>query len=54
MKCGVCEHCGDTYELPKEMKEGKIYKCLRCGKEYKLKIVSMDEFVFYRLKTTKM
>lgn len=54
MKCGVCEHCGDTFELPKGLIEGKKYKCLHCGKYYRLKAVSMDEFVFVRLKNTKM
>jgi hypothetical protein len=50
MLCGVCEHCGDTYPLPEGMKEGKKYKCLKCGKTYVLHIVKMDEFVFHSLK----
>lgn len=54
MLYGVCSKCGDTYKLPPDMKEGKEYKCLRCGKIYKLKIVNMDEFVFNRLVSTKM
>lgn len=53
MKCGVCPHCGDTYRLPENMDTSKEYKCLVCGNMYVPKIVSMYEFIFDRLKTTK-
>ncbi len=54
MKYGVCTKCGDTYKLPEGMISGKEYKCFRCGKEYTLKVVSMEDFVYNRLISTKM
>lgn len=53
MICGVCTECGDTYPLPQGLVEGEQYVCARCGRSYKLKIVSMYEFVFNRLISTK-
>lgn len=53
MLFGVCTKCGDTYHLPSNMWSGGIYKCLHCGQLYKLKVVSMDEFVFNRFKSLK-
>jgi DNA-directed RNA polymerase subunit RPC12/RpoP len=53
MLCGICTECGDTYPLPEGMDTSKQYKCEKCGKMYYPKVVRMDEFVFYRLKTTK-
>lgn len=54
MICGVCPHCGDTYPFPLNMDENREYTCFVCGKNYSPKLVSMEEFVYIRLKTTKM
>lgn len=56
VEVGICDKCGDTYILPKDanMKEGETYTCLRCGQKYVLHIMHMWEFVFNRLKSTKM
>lgn len=52
-KFGICECCGDMYELPEGMVEGRLYQCLRCKNLYELKIIRMEDFVFNCLKACK-